>query len=387
MRYIKSIALLLALCCALFAGEQKQEKQERFAVPRRPPLTSRLVLISIAGLGAEQWRKNADRLPKLHDLAKRGATSAITEGVYPSLIHSSRATLLTGMLPVDHGVFDEEQKSKSETILDLTSNAKLSAIRIEEESDEAIANKAIEALSRSESNLIHIEFTSFEAALARRGFEARETLSTLEAIDQQIGRIVDAGGDETTFIIVSDGGRLRVEREFRPNVILARKGLLETGKDGKILNWRARAEARGGAAAIILVDPQDEKLAAEVEEAFKEVVERSESPIWSVVARREISRLGADPRASFYLDAAPFYVMSDRATGGSTAGSDVRIASGYLPSRSEMRAIFIAAGRGIRSGSRIEYARLVDIAPTIARLLGLEMKVSRGRVIDEVLAP
>jgi arylsulfatase A-like enzyme len=50
-----------------------------------------------------------------------------------------------------------------------------------------------------------------------------------------------------------------------------------------------------------------------------------------------------------------------------------------------MRGAFIIAGNGIKSGARLEYARLIDIAPTIARLLGLEMKTARGRVLAEVI--
>jgi hypothetical protein len=50
-----------------------------------------------------------------------------------------------------------------------------------------------------------------------------------------------------------------------------------------------------------------------------------------------------------------------------------------------MRALFVIAGKGIKSGTQTPYARLVDIAPTVARLLGLEMKTARGRVISEVI--
>ena len=50
-----------------------------------------------------------------------------------------------------------------------------------------------------------------------------------------------------------------------------------------------------------------------------------------------------------------------------------------------MRATLIIAGKGIKANQRIEYARLIDIAPTVARLLGLEMKSARGRVLSEVV--
>ena len=51
-----------------------------------------------------------------------------------------------------------------------------------------------------------------------------------------------------------------------------------------------------------------------------------------------------------------------------------------------MRAVLVISGKGIKPSQKIEYARLIDIAPTIVRLLGLEMKTARGRVLSEVIA-
>jgi hypothetical protein len=46
---------------------------------------------------------------------------------------------------------------------------------------------------------------------------------------------------------------------------------------------------------------------------------------------------------------------------------------------------FIAAGAGVRSGVALERIRVIDIAPTAARLLGLTPPAVEGRVIDEIL--
>ena len=103
---------------------------------------------------------------------------------------------------------------------------------------------------------------------------------------------------------------------------------------------------------------------------------------------RDATKLGADPRAALYLDAAPKYAITAKTTGSSVTrlpkGAD-RTARGYAPSRVEMRALFVIAGKGIKSGAQTPYARLIDIAPTVARLLGLEMKTARGRIISEVI--
>ena len=207
-----------------------------------------------------------------------------------------------------------------------------------------------------------------------------------------VGKIVAAIeraglGEKTTFLIVSDHGAIKVEQEFRPNVLLAKKGFLTVGEQGSIASWQAVAVSFGGSAAIFLKNPQDETTAKAVEELFKAYEkESSDSPLWRITIRREAARLGADARAVLYLDAAPSFRISARANGSMISKTSDRAAYGYLPSRAEMRGAMFIAGKAIKANQRIEYARLIDVAPTIARLLGLEMKTARGRVLSEVIA-
>ena len=46
---------------------------------------------------------------------------------------------------------------------------------------------------------------------------------------------------------------------------------------------------------------------------------------------------------------------------------------------------FIAAGAGIRAGVALDRMRLIDIAPTAAKLLGIETPDVEGRVLVEIL--
>jgi len=58
---------------------------------------------------------------------------------------------------------------------------------------------------------------------------------------------------------------------------------------------------------------------------------------------------------------------------------------GYLASDPDLQALFIASGRGIRPGVTLESVSNLDLAPTIARLLDLEMPAAKGKVLTEVL--
>ena len=51
---------------------------------------------------------------------------------------------------------------------------------------------------------------------------------------------------------------------------------------------------------------------------------------------------------------------------------------GYLPSMPEMATGFIISGAGVRKGMRIPQVRMLDVAPTVAALLGVELNGATG---------
>jgi hypothetical protein len=50
-----------------------------------------------------------------------------------------------------------------------------------------------------------------------------------------------------------------------------------------------------------------------------------------------------------------------------------------------MNAIFVAAGAGIKTGMKVPTFENIDVAPTIARLLGVALENASGRVLVEIL--
>ncbi|HKX29706.1 MAG TPA: alkaline phosphatase family protein [Blastocatellia bacterium] len=273
---------------------------------------------------------------------------------------------------------------------DLAVNKGPKEIARSQQRDRLRAVAAAYLIENHRPNLLMLNFGSYAVAAQKFGVLSKEAATTLEFIDDQIKKIVQSIEqaqltNETTIFIASDYGLMKVERAFKPNVLLAKNGWLETGGNGRIIAWRAVAQTFGGSAAIFVKNHQDEKTIEEVEKLFTKCHEKPDSPIWRIISRREISQLGADPQVAFYIDAAPSYGIISRAIGPITARSTDEAANGYLPSRSEVRAALVISGKGIKPGSSIEYARLIDIAPTMARLLGLEMRTARGRVLSEVI--
>jgi predicted AlkP superfamily pyrophosphatase or phosphodiesterase len=424
------LRIKLILCLLIItAGQSQQENPSKQAgKPKTPPISTHVILITINGLrsdfavGAESQRLS---IPTIQSLRSQGSFAVGIESVFPSQTIPAHASMITGSAPSDHNVtsdhsFDPDSASqskephrsakeiKTDTIFELARRANLStaAVGFPLTADAAIdfnqpdvsdnfakASAAAEIIEKRRPNLLLVNFTLFDVAQRRYGLLSTESLKAIEAIDGLIKMVIDATvgariAEETTFIVVSDSGASKVEKEYNPNVLLAKKGWLAPDGHGQISSWRAVAQSFGGSAAIFVKDPKDESFIRELETFFTQQSEKPESPIWRIISRRDATKLGADPRPALYLDAAPSYAITARMTGSAitnlSKGAD-RTARGYAPSRVEMRAMFIAAGKGIKSGAQIEYARLIDIAPTMARLLGLEMKTARGRVISEVI--
>lgn len=413
----------------LQAQQQKPTPTPTPGKANLPKLTSRVILISISGLRNDYANSPATfglKISNIQSLRSIGSYAVGVESVYPSQTIPAHASIMTGTLPADHGItsdypfneqtgvqssttFQSAKAIKTDTILEaakrenmvtaaigfpLTAEANITFNLPEpaNNSDSAKAEKAISLIEKNNPNLLLVNFTSFSIAQRRFGLLSEQSKSALELIDGLVGKIMIAIEqakltNETTFLVISDHGASKVEREFRPNVLLAKKEFLTTDSQGDVKSWKAIAQSFGGSAAIFLKNPQDEALAGEVEKLFTELQEKSDdNPLWRITVRRDASRLGADHRPAFYLDAAPSFQISARATGSTISKTEDRAANGYLPSRAEMRASLIISGKGIKTGRRIEYARMIDIAPTIARLLGLEMKTARGRVLSEVIA-
>ena len=60
-------------------------------------------------------------------------------------------------------------------------------------------------------------------------------------------------------------------------------------------------------------------------------------------------------------------------------------AHGFLSTEPKMNAIFVASGAGIKAGTRIPTIDTIDVAPTIARILGVRLDHIPGRVLEGIL--
>ena len=242
-------------------------------------------------------------------------------------------------------------------------------------------------------NLMLVHLIELDGAHHTYGPRSPEALKTAERMDAYIARIIEATRkagtfDRTTFFLVSDHGFAPVTKKFEPNVALVKAKLITLDASGKPSDWKAAAWPAGGSCAIVLKDAGDKATAKQVTNLFGEMSGRDGGPISRVLNQDEIKKLGAVPTAYLMLDAAPGFAFGEELGGPEIHESkNYRGTHGQLPSRAEMRSSLIVYGAGARLGAKMVVARMFDIGPTAAAILGLRFENAEGIPLAELIKP
>jgi predicted AlkP superfamily pyrophosphatase or phosphodiesterase len=249
---------------------------------------------------------------------------------------------------------------------------------------DAFLTETVTAIIRqARPNLLLVHLVQADNVQHRLGREGPEQKAAVARVDAHVGAmrraLAEAGlADRSAIIVTGDHGFEDVRHAVHANVLLARAGLRGCPEPGD--GWRVIAYPSGGSAAILVNPPGDRAAADAAETALR----AEAGDAYTIVSRAELDALGALPNAAFAIAASPGFAIGSRCRGALIASSPGG-QHGYLPSYPRMRTGFIAAGAGIKAGVALERVRLVDIAPTVAQLLGLTIPDVEGRVLAEIL--
>jgi predicted AlkP superfamily pyrophosphatase or phosphodiesterase len=249
-------------------------------------------------------------------------------------------------------------------------------------------------LEKHEINLLLVHLITPDGVEHAYGPHTREAYQAVAESDQRIAEIWAAlqkppFTGKSALFVVSDHGFAPYDKSIRPNVVLADLGLLAADKDGKVTNRKAWCVGQGGSAFIyVLDDPRRAELVPQLKEKFAAI-----EGVTGVLEPAEFAKLGLPhPKDNveaphLVLTTGPGYSFVDALTAPAVADAGGHKGThGHDPTPDYMHATFVAAGAGIKPGVRLGVIRNVDVAPTIARLLGLEMKNVEGRVLKEIMS-
>ncbi len=259
-----------------------------------------------------------------------------------------------------------------------------------EELDRMTARFAAEILKQHKPDLLLIHLVNADHQQHAYGPASPEAMLAFEAIDRQIGAIMEAArktgiAADTTFVIVGDHGFLPVHTNINVNGFLADIGFGGASPGGSVQSPDVIALPFGGGAAFYLNDPADKATASRLIDAAKTELQSRYSGRIEFISRSGLDRLHALPEAAFALVAAPGFMFTSAREGSTLIPARARGMHGYLPSRPEMATGLIVAGGGVPGGISLGEVHMVDVAPTVAALLGIALPEAEGRPIAGVL--
>jgi predicted AlkP superfamily pyrophosphatase or phosphodiesterase len=260
--------------------------------------------------------------------------------------------------------------------------------------DDVWTGAAIQILRTHQPNLLLFHLLSLDSMQHRYGPKTPAAMVTMARLDGEVGQLLqalEATGmtANTTLFVVSDHGFKAVQKQVLPNVALRDAGLI-TVEAGKVTGTKAYVISEGGSAFVYVTAPDPDgdllrraRQAVSGLEGIDKVIEPSQ------YASFGLPQPNADPQVgSLMLTAKNGYAFAAGATAEKTmvdAPDGALGTHGYISSDPEIQSLFIASGRGITPGSKLQSVNNVDVAPTAAKLLGVELHNLDGRVLTEIL--
>jgi hypothetical protein len=176
-----------------------------------------------------------------------------------------------------------------------------------------------------------------------------------------------------------------VHHQIHLTALLRTLGLVQLDGQGNLVSWKAMVAPSSGTAALVMHPKATAEDRRKVDDAVRLLLGNPAYGVGRASRGAELAATGGFAGAYVVLEALPGHVF---VKGGEyqplvAPTSNFNGAHGYDPRRPEMRASFIIRGPKIRRGKEIGLVRLLDVAPTVARVLGIDLK-GEGRVLTEV---
>jgi len=260
--------------------------------------------------------------------------------------------------------------------------------------DEVWTDAAIHIVRTHRPNLMLFHLLALDSIQHRYGPKTPAAMVAMARLDSQIGRLrkgIDDAGitANTTVFVVSDHGFKSVQKVVLPNVALRNAGLI-TVESEKITSTKAYVVSEGGSAFVYVTAPES---GGDLSRRAREAISTLEG-IDTIIDPAQYGPFGlpqpsAAPQVgALLLLAKNGYAFAAGATGEKTvvdATEGSLGTHGYASSDPDIQALFIASGRGIKPGVKLQTVDNVDLAPTAAHLLGVELKNVDGRVLTGIL--
>lgn len=250
--------------------------------------------------------------------------------------------------------------------------------------DEIRARFALRLIETRHPDFITVYFTGLDTEEHLSGPFSAASNAALERLDAIVGRMRAAAQREApgraTICIVSDHGFAAVEHDVNLYAAFLDAGLFSADESHKISAWKAMPWPAGGAAAVMLADPSDDAVRAQVSQLLNRLSSDPRNGIDRILSHEEIVEGRGFPDAAFLVSFKIGYEFGAEYAGPIVSKPTNQGMHGYVPGRPEMRSSFFIAGPRVAAGRSLGEIDMRQIAPTLARVLHARLK-------DAELAP
>jgi predicted AlkP superfamily pyrophosphatase or phosphodiesterase len=253
------------------------------------------------------------------------------------------------------------------------------------EADEVREKYAEWILEKKQPGLLLLHLLALDHIEHETGPFSPEALAVIERQDAAIGKLRATAErlfpGRVIFAVVSDHGFVKVEKQINFGPAFVAAGLITLDAKEKVKDWKAFPWATGGSAAIVLKDPRDAAVVAQVREVLTKLASDPANGIDRVLEADDLHKRGGYPTASFFVGLKPGWKNGYELAGPIVKSVKVSGTHGALNDLPELRSSFFVVGPGVPAAKKIELIDMRDIAPTLAHLAGLELPSADGKML------
>lgn len=254
-------------------------------------------------------------------------------------------------------------------------------------------------IKNKKTDITLAHYTDLDTIRHHYGFYSNEAIEALKRHDIRLGEMIktikETGTyEDSTIILLGDHSSLDEDTVINLNVLLKRNKLITVNNKGKITDYKAITKTCDGSCYLYLKDKNNIELINDIKKLIEDFNAETQC-IEGIFSQEEAIELGADPACSMMFEAKKGFYFLDNTEGDvikvitpKDVGTvpDVTLSThGYSPFKKDYTTVFIASGKGIKKNIEIPKINLIDEAPTLAKLIGVEFKETDGRVLEEIL--
>jgi len=254
--------------------------------------------------------------------------------------------------------------------------------------DQIRTDAAIDILERHTPDLLLVHLLETDTLQHLYGPLTPAAYAAYANADHCLARIVaavrDSGlRDRVTYIVASDHGFSTYRHLVRPRVYLRQHDPASDSNPSSRTVW---VKSEGGHADVFVQGADKAQASAKLALAFAAM-----PGVEHVYSNEEAHRLGMPASGTtsqapdLWLTASPGYAFEDGDTGEIERDVPVSGQHGYPNTNPEMFALFVASGPRIKPGVSLPGFLNLQVAPTIARILGLPLPEAQGAPLLQIL--